>query len=102
MKRRLTVTAALPLIWRVSERRGQWRIERRLDVSGTIAYTPALTDVDLGGVVTTTGTLLTTQGTTGQLWRIDLRTRRIAEVDLGGVRLTNAYGIVLRGRRLWA
>ena len=37
----------------------------------------------------------------GQLWRIDLRTRRIAEVDLGGVRLTNADGIVLRGRTLW-
>ena len=89
--------SSLPLIWRVSERRGQWRIERWLDVSGTITYTPALTDFDLGGIVTTKDTLLTTQGTTGQLWRIDLRTRRIAEVDLGGVRLTNADGIVLRG-----
>ena len=93
--------SSLPLIWRVSERRGQWRIERWLDVSGTITYTPALTDFDLGGIVTTKDTLLTTQGTTGQLWRIDLRTRRIAEVDLGGVRLTNADGIVLRGRTLW-
>ena len=45
--------SSLPLIWRVSERRGQWRIERWLDVSGTIAYTPSLTDFDLGGIVTT-------------------------------------------------
>ena len=30
-----------------------------------------------------------------------LRTREIAEVDVGGVRLTNADGIVLRGRTLW-
>ncbi len=95
--------SSLPVIWRVSERRGQWRIERWLDVSGTITYTPALTDFDLGGIVSTADGrfLLTTQGTTGQLWRIDLRTRRIAEVDLGGVRLTNADGIVLRGRTLW-
>ena len=50
--------SSLPLIWRVSERHGQWRIERWLDVSGTIAYTPALTDFDLGGIVTTHDTLL--------------------------------------------
>ena len=41
--------------------------------------------------------LLTTQGTTGQLWRIDLWTRRISEVDLGGAGVLNADGIVLRG-----
>jgi hypothetical protein len=65
--------------------------------------TPSLTDFDLGGIVTTNDRryLLTTQGTTGQLWRIDLRTRAIAEVDLAGVRLTSADGIVLRGRTLW-
>ena len=62
--------SALPLIWRVSERRGEWRIERWLDLSGTIAYTPVLTDFDLGGIVTSKDPPLTTQGTTGQLWRI--------------------------------
>ena len=54
--------SSLPLIWRVSERHGQWRIERWLDVSGTITYTPSPTDFDLGGIVTTHHTLLTTQG----------------------------------------
>ena len=95
--------SSLPVIWRVSERRGTWRIERWLDVSATITYTPPLTDFDLGGIVSTADGrfLLTTQGTTGQLWRIDLHSGRIAEVDLGGVRLTNADGIVLRGHTLW-
>jgi hypothetical protein len=95
--------SSLPVIWRVSEGPGGWRIERWLDVSPAIVYTPALTDFDLGGIVSTRDRryLLTAQGTTGQLWRINLRTRAIAEVELGGVRLTNADGIVLRGRTLW-
>jgi sugar lactone lactonase YvrE len=95
--------SSLPVIWRVSFGRGGWKIERWLDVAPTITYTPALTDFDLGGIVSTKDRryLLTTQGTTGRLWRIDLRKRAIAEVDLGGVRLVNADGIVLRGRTLY-
>jgi Beta-propeller repeat len=95
--------SSLPVIWRVSEGTGGWTIQRWLDVSPTIAYTAALTDFDLGGIVSTPDRryLLTAQGTTGQLWRIDLRTREIVEVDLAGARLTNADGIVLRGNRLW-
>jgi sugar lactone lactonase YvrE len=95
--------SSLPVIWRVSHGRSGWRIERWLDVSPTIAYTPALSDFDLGGIVTTSNGryLLSTQGTTGQLWRIDVRARSIVEVGLGGVRLTNADGIVLRGTTLY-
>jgi sugar lactone lactonase YvrE len=96
--------SSLPVIWRVSEQRTGWTIERWLDVSPTIAYTPSLTDFDLGGIVSTADHrfLLVAQGTTGQLWRIDLRTRQIREVELGGgARLPNADGIVLRGTTLW-
>ena len=95
--------SSLPVIWRVSFGRDGWRIDRWLDVAPTITYTPSLTDFDLGGIVSTRDRryLLSTQGTTGQLWRVDLRTRAIAEVHLGGVRLVNADGIVLRGRTLW-
>ena len=95
--------SSLPVIWRVSERPSGWAIERWLDVSPTITYTSALTDFDLGGIVSTPDRrfLITSQGTTGQLWRIDLRTREIVEVDLDGARVTNADGIVLRGNRLW-
>ena len=95
--------SSLPVIWRVSHRFGHWRIDRFLDVSPTITYTPPLTDFDLGGItISPNGRyLLTTQGTTGQLWRIDLWTRRISEVDLGGTRVLNADGIVLRGHTLY-
>ena len=95
--------SSLPVIWRVSDGPAGWSIERWLDVSPAITYTPPLTDFDLGGIVSTPGGryLLTTQGTTGQLWRIDLRTREIAEVDVSGAPLINADGIVLRGHTLW-
>ena len=45
--------SSLPVIWRVSNRFGHWRIDRFLDVSGTITYTPPLTDFDLGGITLT-------------------------------------------------
>ena len=59
------------------------------------------TDFDLGGIVTTRDddALLTSQGTTGQLWRIDLATQEIVEVDLGGDAILNADGIVLQGQQ---
>src|SRR5215218_4568692 len=67
--------SSLPVIWRVSYGPAGWRIARWLDVSPAITYTPSLTDFDLGGIVSTFDRryLLTTQGTTGRLWRIDLR-----------------------------
>ncbi len=95
--------SSLPVIWRVTRRSAGWQIKRWRDVSPTISYTPSMTDFDLGGIVTTENGrfLLVAQGTTGQLWRISLRTRRIVEVDLGDTKLVNADGIVLRGRTLW-
>lgn len=95
--------SSLPIIWRITEGPTGWRIEPWLDVSATIAYTAPTTDFDLGGIVTTRDddALLTSQGTTGQLWRIDLATQEIVEVDLGGDAIPNADGIVLKGNRLW-
>ena len=73
--------SSLPRIWRVTQQDGEWVIELWRDVSDTITYTPALTDFDLGGVVGTSDGryLLTTQGTTGQLWRIDISTKAIID-----------------------
>jgi hypothetical protein len=45
--------------------------------------------------------ILTTQGTTGQLWRIDLATPAITEVLVDGPPLINADGIVLVGQHLY-
>lgn len=95
--------SSLPTIWRITRGYGGWQIEPWLDVSPTITYTPATDDFDLGGIVTTRDDefLLTSQGTTGQLWRIDLDSQEIVEVDLGGASIPNADGIVLKGRKLW-
>lgn len=96
--------SSLPIIWRVSvDDGGGWRIERWLDVSATITYTAPLTDFDLGGIaVTRDGRyLLTAQGTTGQLWRIDLATREIDEVEIDGAPIVNADGLVLHGDDLY-
>ena len=95
--------SSLPRIWRVTQRGGDWVIELWRDVSDIITYTPPLTDFDLGGIVGTPNGryLLTTQGTTGQLWRIDLATKAIIEVAVEGSPLVNADGIVLRGHHLY-
>ncbi len=94
--------SSLPVIWRVTHQGGQWALTEWLDVSAVIAYTPALTDFDLGGIALTPDGryLLTTQGTTGALWRIDLATREIVRVAVAGDPLVTADGIVLRGHRL--
>ncbi len=95
--------SSLPVIWRVHRENGTWTLEKWLDVSPAITYTPSLTDFDLGGIVTSRDRrfLLVAQGTTGQLWRVDLATKAIAEVDLGGTRLTNADGLVRKGATLY-
>lgn len=96
--------SALPIIWRVSRTAaGSWTIDKWLDVSGSITYTPALTDFDLGGIVATSNGryLLLTQGTTGQLWRITIATGAIAEVPIAGGPVTAADGIALQGHTLY-
>lgn len=94
--------SSLPVIRRVSQQGGAWTIEDWLDVSGTITYTPPLTDFDLNGIVATVDRrhLLAVQSTTGRLWRIDLATRAIDEVVTDGAPLTNGDGLVLRGTTL--
>lgn len=95
--------SSLPVLWRVTGHRSGWRITAWLDVSATIPYTPDPADFDLGGIVATGdgGYLLTSQGSTGRLWRIDLATRQVTKVDLRGAAVPNADGIVLHGRNLW-
>ncbi|MDX6555544.1 MAG: superoxide dismutase, Cu-Zn family [Miltoncostaeaceae bacterium] len=46
--------------------------------------------------------LVLAQSNTGRLFRIDLRGGAIDRIDLGAARLTNADGLVLRGRTLYA
>lgn len=95
--------SSLPRIWRVRLVDGAWTLDLFRDVSDTVTYTAPTTDFDLGGIVGTPDgkALLTTQGTTGRLWRVDLRTRAVSEVPIDGAPVVNADGIVLSGEKLW-
>lgn len=89
-------------IWRVAQGvGGAWQVTLWLDASATIPV--VLPGFNLGGIVATPNGrhLLVAQGTTGRLWRVDLATRDVAEVNLGGASIVNADGIVLRGHTLW-
>ena len=89
-------------IWRVAPGAGgAWQATLWLDASATIPV--VLPGFNLGGIVATPNGryLLVAQGTTGRLWRIDLATKEILQVDLGGASIVNADGIVLRGHTLW-
>jgi Cu-Zn family superoxide dismutase len=94
--------SSLPVIRRVSHRGGAWTIEDWLDVRSTIPYTAPLADFDLNGIVATVDRrhLLAVQSSTGRLWRIDLATRAVDEVETDGSPLTNGDGLVLRGTTL--
>lgn len=89
-------------IWRVAQGAGgAWQATLWLDASAAIPV--VLPGFNLGGIVATPNGryLLVSQGTTGRLWRIDLATKEILQVDLGGASIVNADGIVLRGHTLW-
>jgi Cu-Zn family superoxide dismutase len=91
-----------PRIWRVAQGAGgTWQASLWLDATGTIPV--VLPGFNLGGIVATPNGryLLVSQGTNGRLWRIDLATKAIAEVDIGSTSIVNADGIVLRGHTLW-
>ena len=76
---------------------------RVLPLTGELEYTPATTDVDLNGIVAAEGgrVLLSVQSSTGKLFRINPRTGKAREVDLGGATLTNGDGLLLAGRVLF-
>lgn len=91
-----------PRIYRVAQGTGgAWQVSLWLDASATIPV--VLPGFNLGGIVATPDGrwLLVSQGTTGRLWRVDLATRDVLGVDLGGATIGNADGIVLRGHTLW-
>jgi hypothetical protein len=88
-----------PVIFRVTHRNGRWQVRTWADASGTIATQAGF---NLGGIVVSPDrrALIVAQGNTGRLWRFDLRSRAVTEIPTGGADLTNADGLVLRGRRL--
>lgn len=92
-----------PQIWRISEAAGVWSLDLWLDAADRIPVVVGPGQFNLGGIVETADGryLLVAQGNSGRLWRVTKATRKVVEVDLGGTALTNADGIVLKGRTLW-
>jgi sugar lactone lactonase YvrE len=76
---------------------------RVLPLHGDLRYTESLEDVDLNGIVAARDgrTLISVQTSTGKLFRINPRTGRTREIDLGGAVLTNGDGLLLAGRVLF-
>lgn len=89
-----------PVVFRVARRHGEWTLTTWADATGTIATAAGF---NLNGIVVSPDgrALVVAQGNTGQLWRFDLRTKAVTEIDTGGVAMTDADGLVLRGHRLY-
>jgi hypothetical protein len=89
-----------PTIFRVAvDRDGDWQVTEWADGSGLITPQEGF---NLGGIVLSPdrSAFLVAQGTTGQLWRFDVATTEVAEVDVDGADLRNADGLVRQGRDL--
>lgn len=88
-----------PIIYRVPDTSAASPVlEPWLDLAASpVRYRP--NEVNLNGIVASPDGrwLLAVQLATGQLWRIDTRTRAVAEVALEGGPLPHGDGLVLRG-----
>jgi sugar lactone lactonase YvrE len=91
-----------PQVFRVAREHGDWQVSRWVDATGTIPTQIGPNLFNLGGIVVAPDgdALIAAQGTTGDLWRFDLQSRKVTEIDTGGADLTNADGLVLEGSTL--
>lgn len=91
-----------PALYRVAKGAdGQWTFETFIDFTGTpFAYT---TGFNANGIAIDDGAgiALIVQSNTGKLFRVDLATKAVTEVDLGGARVNGGDGLVLRGDTLF-
>lgn len=92
-----------PVLWRVPlTADGVGDIEPWLDLTETpIEYVDGF---NLNGISASDDGrhLLTVHSGSGELWRIDVETRAVEQVDLGGASLTTGDGLLLDGRSLYA
>jgi hypothetical protein len=69
-----------------------------LPLTGDLQY---IEGFNANGIVAKRGFLLVVQSNTGLLFRVERRTGKTVQVDLGGYQLTNGDGLELRGSRLF-
>lgn len=80
---------------------GGYEMETYLDFEGTpLEYEEGF---NLNGIVATPDGryLITVKSLSGQLFRIDTRSKEVVEIDTGGADLTNGDGLLLLGRTLY-
>lgn len=80
---------------------GGYEMETYLDFEGTpLKYEEGF---NLNGIVATPDGryLITVKSLSGQLFRIDTRSKEVVEIDTGGADLTNGDGLLLLGRTLY-
>jgi sugar lactone lactonase YvrE len=91
-----------PVLYRVfQDASGDYVVEEWLELDGTaIEFQPGF---NINGIVVTQNDryLIVVQSNTGQLFRIEIATRDIVEIDTGGAALTAGDGLVLQGRTLY-
>jgi Cu-Zn family superoxide dismutase len=95
-----------PILWRIpaGESETSGALEPWLNYAGTpIQYTPAPDDFEVNGIVASQDGryLVVVQSNTGKLFRIEIATRQVLEIDLGGASVSGD-GLALVGRRLYA
>ena len=92
----------LPVIYRITERRGQWTMKPWLELADSpIDWVDG--EHNLNGILAVGHRhLLAMQSNTGQVWRIDRHTRKVTEVDLGGELLPSGDVMISDdGRRVY-
>jgi len=89
-----------PFIYRVKQSGEVWTVTKWLDATGVI---PTVAGFNLNGIVATANGryLIVAHTALGTLWRVDIPTRAVQQIDLGGATVTGADGIALRGLTLW-
>jgi Cu-Zn family superoxide dismutase len=90
-----------PVLWRIPAGATGGALEPWVDLTGTpMQYT---TGFNANGIVATPDGkyLIVSQSNTGEQFRVDLATKEVVQIDLGG-EAVNGDGIELRGRTLYA
>jgi len=91
-----------PILYKVSaDANGQYTLENWLDFTGTaLVYQ---TGFNLNGIAASEDGkyLIVVQSNTGKLFRIEIASKAVAEINLGGATVTNGDGILLNGQTLY-
>ena len=95
-----------PILWRIPAANvgSSGLLEPWLSYAGTpIEYTPEPADFEVNGIVASDDGryLVVVQANTGKLFRIEIATKEVVEIDVGGASV-NGDGLQLLGRRLYA